>query len=473
MAINIPKFSDAKVLVVGDVMLDRYWHGTTSRISPEAPVPVVHINEQENKPGGASNVALNTADLGAKTIILGTIGKDTAGAELSAALTQDNIEKCLQINEEIPTITKLRVISQHQQLLRLDFEEQTQNIDGMIMSAYKEQLLNCNLVILSDYGKGIATHANELIKLANKQNIPIIIDPKGTDFSIYKGATMLTPNMKEFEAVVGPCNDDNDVEKNGLQLLKKCKLKALLVTRGPKGMSLIQEKQPALHIPTHAREVFDVTGAGDTVIATLGAALGANCSLENAVKLANIAAGRVVRKLGAATVTEAELRHAVQIEQDSWQGIVSEDLLAKEIAELKKTGKKVVMTNGCFDIIHAGHVAYLEEAKALGDRLIIAVNSDESVARLKGENRPVNKLEQRMAVLAGLRAVDWVVSFTEDTPERIITNISPDILVKGGDYKVEEIAGAKHVLENGGEVKILTFVEDNSTTGIINKIREQ
>ncbi|WP_371186469.1 bifunctional D-glycero-beta-D-manno-heptose-7-phosphate kinase/D-glycero-beta-D-manno-heptose 1-phosphate adenylyltransferase HldE [Thalassotalea maritima] len=472
MKVDIPNFSHARVLVVGDVMLDRYWSGPTGRISPEAPVPVVKISGREERPGGAANVALNIAALGGQVTLSGITGKDDVAQALDTRLSSMDVICQFMQHESVPTITKLRVLSRNQQLLRLDFEESLHHLDkGALSHFVAENIRQHHLLLLSDYDKGTLSEVQELIAIARQQNVPVVVDPKGSDFAKYRGATLITPNMAEFEEVVGPCRDENEIVEKGQQLLIDLELQALLVTRSEKGMTLIRPDMPELHIPTQAKEVYDVTGAGDTVIATLALALAAGSSYCQASALANIAAGIVVGKLGTSTVSEVEIAQALSVGQESGNGVVSEEQLKIIIEQAKRRGEKVVMTNGCFDILHAGHVSYLSHAAELGDRLIVAVNDDDSVKRLKGSGRPVNSLDRRMAVLAGLGAVDWVVKFSEDTPQRLIANILPDLLVKGGDYEIEQIAGGKEVIDNGGEVRVLNFEEGISTTEIINTIR--
>jgi D-beta-D-heptose 7-phosphate kinase/D-beta-D-heptose 1-phosphate adenosyltransferase len=472
MNINLPDFEKARVLVVGDVMLDRYWKGDASRISPEAPIPIVHIKEFTDSPGGASNVALNVKALNAQVVLLGLIGKDEAGKILQSKLNEKGVNHQLQIAPELPTITKTRIIAHNQQLIRLDFEKTFFNIDmGELIKNYKAQLNNTNMVIISDYGKGVANCVKQIIQLARSKNIPVLVDPKGRDFNIYHGATLITPNLSEFETIVGSCQTDQELVQKGLELLQANNFTAILVTRGAQGMSLIHKTEKPLHILTQVREIYDVTGAGDTVIATLGAALSSGEHLANACELANIAASIVVRKLGAASVSVAELRRALRKRDDSWLGITNKEQLLLDVADAKAHGETIVMTNGCFDILHTGHISYLEQAKSLGSRLIVAINDDNSVKKLKGPNRPVNSLEKRMAVLAGLRCVDWVVPFSEDTPEELITAVTPDVLVKGGDWQVDEIVGAKHVIKHGGKVQSLPYVDNHSTTEIIDRIR--
>ena len=328
-------------------------------------------------------------------------------------------------------------------------------------------------MILSDYGKGALVNHQALIAAARERGIPVLADPKGSDFSIYRGASLITPNLSEFEAVVGHCASEQELVDKGLALIEELDLGALLVTRSEQGMTLLRKGEGALHLPARAREVFDVTGAGDTVISTLAAALAAGEDLPLAVALANLAAGIVVGKLGTAAISAPELRRAVQQAQGSGRGVLGVEQLLQALDDARAHGEKVVFTNGCFDIIHAGHVGYLEEARALGDRLIVAINDDASVTRLKGPGRPINSVERRMTVLAGLGAVDWVISFSEDTPERLLEQVKPDVLVKGGDYSVDQVVGAPIVQAYGGEVKVLNFVESCSTTAIVEKIRER
>ena len=299
----------------------------------------------------------------------------------------------------------------------------------------------------------------------------MLVDPKGSDFGRYQGATLITPNMGEFEAVVGPCESEGAIVDKGLALLKELNLDALLVTRGEHGMTLLRQGMPAFHLPARAREVFDVTGAGDTVISVLAAALGAGEELPAAVVLANLAASIVVGKLGTATISAPELRRALQLEQGHGRGVVNEEQLLIDLADARAHGENIVFTNGCFDILHAGHVGYLEQARGLGERLIVAVNADESVRRLKGEGRPINSEDRRMAVLAGLESVDWVLVFNDDTPERLLELVRPDILVKGGDYQKEQVVGWEIVEAYGGQVQALDFLDDCSTTAIVEKIQ--
>jgi D-beta-D-heptose 7-phosphate kinase/D-beta-D-heptose 1-phosphate adenosyltransferase len=478
MTFSLPPYEKARVLVVGDVMLDRYWQGSTRRISPEAPVPVVKIDEMRDLPGAAANVALNIRALNASVSLLSMTGEDAFADKLEEQLHAKSIQTLFQRIKNIPTISKLRVLSQHQQLIRLDFEEGFHHADDAVFIEYYRNFLNdainahTPVIVLSDYAKGVLKSAPLLIQLAREKNIPVFVDPKGDDFSLYRGAALLTPNRSEFEKIVGHCRDENTLVEKALNLIQQLNLEALLVTRGEEGMSLIIPQQPPLHLSAKKQEIFDVTGAGDTVIGVLAASVSAGLPLAQATVLANLAAGIVVSRLGAATVSPHELRRVLQEEHNLRRGVVTEEVLCQLREDAQAHGETVVMTNGCFDILHPGHITYLAEARKLGDYLIVAVNDDASVRRLKGEKRPLNTLQHRMAVLAGLSAVDWVVPFSEETPERIISRLLPDILVKGGDYKSQEVAGGKAVTANGGCVKILSFVEGHSTTSMVEKIQQ-
>jgi D-beta-D-heptose 7-phosphate kinase / D-beta-D-heptose 1-phosphate adenosyltransferase len=472
---QLPNYSTARVLVVGDLMLDRYWHGPTSRISPEAPVPVVHVKQDECRPGGAGNVALNISALGARVSLLGFTGEDQAATALEKILKEAGVLCLFQGVPNFPTITKLRVMSRHQQLIRLDFEDGFQQVNNeALLHLYHAEMMQSQVIVLSDYGKGTLSQVQAFIKLAKQLNKPVLVDPKGGDFSIYQQATLITPNLSEFEAVVGRCADQQQIVERGMNLLSELELQALLVTRGENGMTLLSKDEEPLHLPTHAREVFDVTGAGDTVISVLAASLAAKKSLAEATQLANIGAGIVVGKMGTATVNTDELHAALQGPRAHRKGVCSLPELLAERAAAQQNGEKIVATNGCFDILHPGHVRYLQQAKTLGDRLVVLVNSDASVQRLKGPERPVNKLDHRMEMLAALECVDWVVEFEQDTPKEVIDQLLPDILVKGGDYTdITSIAGHESVLANGGEVKILSFIEGHSTTAIIQTIMDK
>jgi D-beta-D-heptose 7-phosphate kinase/D-beta-D-heptose 1-phosphate adenosyltransferase len=464
----IPSFTNARVLVVGDVMLDRYWHGDTGRISPEAPVPVVCIGNEERRLGGAANVVANLARVGARAHLIGVIGDDEAGGSVRELLSSAEVTPDLVVSAGQPTIAKLRVISRNQQLIRLDFEPTAPVFDRQaLMTRIKAALETTDVVICSDYGKGALAEIEAVIAAANARGVPVLVDPKGCDWRRYAGATVITPNVAELESFAGPAADERALAVAADTLRARLNCDALLVTRSEKGLSLFFDSR-ALHLPAQAREVFDVTGAGDTVIALLAAGLAAGLKLAEAAALANLAAGLVVAKLGTATVTRSELRRSARADDT---GIVDEPTLLELVAAARARSQRVVMTNGCFDLLHPGHIAYLEAAAALGDRLLVAINDDASVRRLKGPSRPLNDLAHRMQVLRGLSAVDWVVSFAEDTPERLIGALAPDVLVKGGDYAAADIVGGELVRASGGEVRVLDFAEGFSTSAIIARMR--
>lgn len=473
MSIQVPDFSKSQVLVVGDVMLDRYWSGSTGRISPEAPVPIVNVSKSEDRLGGAANVAANIRALGARVGLLGLLGDDHVADSIEAILDSlDILSHCERI-AEIESITKLRVLSQNQQILRCDFEKKIPlqfclNLKTKLSKVIK----NYDVVVFSDYAKGSLQEVKELIRIAKSEHKLVIIDPKGTDFTRYKNADVITPNQKEFEQIVGVADSMQDFKEKAKKLQEQINVSHLLVTRGEHGMFL-QSENSDYQVKAVAREVHDVTGAGDTVVALLAACLATGETMQNSVDLANQAAGVVVAKLGTSTITVHELRNALHMQGIGGRSQQTVAQLQELILSLQKQNKKVVMTNGCFDILHAGHIAFLEEAKAQGDFLLVAVNDDASVSRLKGPERPVNKLEDRMAVLAALSAIDWVLPFSEDTPQKLIAQLLPAILVKGGDYKVTDIAGGQEVLAAGGDVRVLNFHEGRSTTRIINQIKKQ
>ena len=474
MSVKIPDFSKSRVLVAGDVMLDRYWSGSSSRISPEAPVPVVNVSDCVDRAGGAANVALNIASLGASVTLTGIVGEDEAAGILSRLLEEKGIQQDFVTEPGYKTITKLRVLSRHQQLIRLDFEDSSAEFNTEVFhSAILKSISDYDVLVLSDYNKGSLQHVQPVIKAARKAGVHVLVDPKGSDFEKYRGASLITPNLSEFEAITGQSANDHELDDKASALRKQLALDALLVTRSERGMTLVQEGKESVTVPTKAREVYDVTGAGDTVIGVLAASIAAGADIESAVVMSNIAAGIVVGRLGAACVNSDELKQATSdaFHLDYHQKIVSLETLKREVEFSHQSGQKIVMTNGCFDILHAGHVQYLSEAVACGDRLIVAVNDDQSVKRLKGSERPVNSLSKRMEVLAALGAVDWVISFSEDTPEKLICDVLPDLLVKGGDYKPDEIAGADCVKKNGGEVQVLSLRDGCSTSNIIDAVQ--
>ncbi len=463
-------FGESSVLVVGDVMLDRYWQGSTERKSPEATVPVVRVSDQSMRIGGAGNVAVNITSLGAQAKLLSVYGMDAAGDDLFSLLKQYGVGDACVRSDRVETTTKLRILSQHQQLIRLDFETHSSAFDSQsVFENYNGLLDQSDLVVLSDYGKGIVTDAGRFISAASERGIRVLVDPKVRDFMVYQGAHLVTPNKKEFELAAGETNSQGHLEEKAANLIEQCELGGLLVTQGDKGMTLVMRGQTPVQFPTFAQEVFDVTGAGDTVIAALAVGLSSGLSVEDSVHMACVAAGIVVGRVGTSSVSREDLLRAEQLNTENLSNakVSAESDLLAFVEQARLQDRRIVMTNGCFDLLHSGHVRYLEQAAQLGDILIVAVNSDDSVTRLKGDGRPINNLEERMSILAGLASVDKVVSFDQMTPQDLICKVRPDVLVKGGDYQVEEIAGR----ECAGEVRLIYFIEGRSTSQTVDRIR--
>ena len=469
MKLDFSLIKNNKVLVVGDLLLDRYWSGETNRVSPEAPVPVVLIKEVVEKLGGAGNVASNVSSLGGVSGLIGEIGNDADGKIFEELCKKNVINSRLIRNPFGETIVKHRIVSQGQQLVRADFETENAEIDSLgIKQAFASEIDDYDIVVVSDYGKGVATSVGEVISMAKHLNKKVVVDPKGQDFSNYEAADLVTPNLNEFEAIVGHCKDQEALVLGARELLNQYDLGALLITQGPKGMTLVTEDD--IHfLSAKSQEVFDVTGAGDTVCAVIASFWTQEMSLSTACELANTAAGIVVGKLGAAMVSLDEIYFAESSRASVGSTTAPNDVMLA-VADARARGEKVVMTNGCFDVLHAGHVKYLNQAKALGDCLLVVVNDDASVTRLKGENRPINDIEARVEMLRALRCVDWVIPFSEDTPKCLISEIKPDVLVKGGDYLAKDVVGAKFVQSYGGVVKILDFIEGYSTTSIVARL---
>ena len=471
---RLPSLASVHVLVVGDVMLDRYWIGAARRMSQEAPVPVVDVAEVEDRPGGAANVALNVASLGARCTLVGVVGADEVAGILRDRLTAAGVTCDFIIQPDWPTILKLRVLSQKQQLLRTDFERPLiESVAVKVQERVARHLTDVSVIVLQDYDKGTLEDPASLISLARERGVPVVVDPKHKPLRSYAGASLLKPNNAEFEAAVGPWRDDAELLDKARALAREHNFEALVITRGARGMSVIEADGTHQHIPARPVDVFDVTGAGDTAAAALAVARSLGWTPAACAQLANVASGIVVGKTGTASVTGPELARALAGDERGDRGILDRERLLDSVRQARGNGQRIVFTNGCFDILHAGHVAYLEEAKALGDRLIVAVNDDASVRRLKGAGRPVNPLEQRLRVLAGLSAVDWVTGFGEDTPEALLKLLQPDVLVKGGDYGVDEVVGSEIVRGYGGEVRVLTLVDDCSTTAIVDRIQQR
>ncbi len=469
---NLPSLQDVHVVVAGDLMLDRYWFGAANRVSQEAPVPVVDVDHIEDRPGGAANVALNVVSLGARCTLIGAVGDDDAGRTLEATLTAAGVVCDFLVVPEWPTILKLRVLSQKQQLLRTDFEKLLTpgQVTGLA-ERLAARLEGASAVILQDYDKGTLADPAALVALASAADVPVVVDPKFKPFASYAGASILKPNRVEFERAVGPWADDDELLEKAEAVAREHRIDSLVITRGGQGNTVVNADGSHRHVPALPVDVFDETGAGDTSAAALGVTRALGWPAEDCARIANVASGLVVAKTGTSVVTGPELAAALARDARVDRGVMSQAQLGDSVRLARQAGEKVVFTNGCFDILHAGHVAYLEEARALGDRLIVAVNDDASVTRLKGAGRPVNPLEQRLRVLSALAAVDWVVGFHEDTPEKLLKLLRPDVLVKGGDYGVDEVVGADIVRAAGGEVRVLSLVEDCSTTAIVDRIQ--
>ena len=470
-SMNIPRFDNARILTIGDAMVDRYWHGETTRVSAEAPIPVVDVSDIEDRPGGAANVALNVATLGAGSSLIAATGTDEMALILRGKLESSGIDCEFVEIENWSTITKVRLVSRNQQMLRADFEQTVEVRADEVIARLNSQS-DCDGVILSDYDKGLFTDPAAVIAAARDRSLPVYVDPKFKSFEAYSGATIIKPNAMELRHAIGDWQCEAEMVSKSREMMLRIGCEAFLVTRAAEGMTLIPRDAEESHFPAKTREVYDTSGAGDTVIATLAAALGAGRTMTDAVALANIAAGIVVSYFGVTSVSGPELRDEVDPSQPLNQGKMTAEQLTVAIEVARSRGERIVFTNGCFDILHSGHVDYLTEARREGDRLVVAINSDESVHRLKGEGRPINTLERRMTMLAGLTCVDWVVAFDEDTPESLLQQILPDVLVKGGDYAIEQVVGADIVRQAGGQVQVLSLVEDCSTSAIVEKIRD-
>jgi D-beta-D-heptose 7-phosphate kinase / D-beta-D-heptose 1-phosphate adenosyltransferase len=469
---NLPSLNSVHVLVVGDVMLDRYWIGSARRVSQEAPVPVVDVEHTEDRPGGAANVALNVASLGARCTLVGLVGDDEAAATLRAVLGAAGVVCDFITVDDWPTTVKLRVVSQKQQLLRTDFEQPLhENLGEAVRARMQAHLGAASTVVLQDYDKGTVADPAGLIAAAAAAGVPVVVDPKHKPFSSYAGADLLKPNLHEYRSAVGPWQDDDAMVAIGRKLCVQLRCQALVITRGDQGITVVQSDGRHQHIPARPVDVFDVTGAGDTAAAALAVTRSLGWDPVACAQVANVASGIAVSKAGTATVTGPELSMALAASPRADRGMLSRSQLLDAVAQARARGERIVFTNGCFDILHAGHVAYLEEARALGDRLVVAVNDDASVRRLKGAGRPVNPLEMRLRVLSGLMAVDWVVGFPEDTPESLLEAVQPEVLVKGGDYAASEVVGADLVRGYGGEVRVLGLVADLSTSAIVQRIQ--
>ncbi len=466
-------FKEVSVMVIGDIMLDVYHYGKVDRISPEAPVPVISVSKTKNQPGGAANVANNISGLMGRVFLFGYAGKDENAGILERLLKAANINFFFERFSN-PTITKTRIIGQHQQMVRLDFEEKiAANEQEKIEKNLLERLVKflqkntIDVIVLSDYNKGVCTKqvCRRIVGIGRERNIPVVVDPKGLDWEKYRGTDFITPNLKELSEISGHRieNKDRSVEDAASGIREKYSIGNMLITRSEKGMTMISDKK-TFHVHTEAKEVFDVSGAGDTVVGVLSLALGKGLGIFDSVCLANRAAGIVVAKLGTAFVEPEELEKSYSLKK-GLKELPGEDL-DRTILNLKRNKKRIVFTNGCFDIIHKGHVEILRKAKELGDVLIVGLNSDSSVRKIKGPDRPVNNQNDRMHVLSGIGYTDYIVIFNEDTPYELIKKIQPQFLVKGGDYKKEEIVG-KEFAEN---IVVIDYIEGYSTSRVIKKM---
>lgn len=479
LAAAIERLKDANVLCVGDVMLDRYVYGAVERISPEAPIPVLRMEREAAMLGGAGNVVHNLSAVGAHVTFVSVVGNDQAGREISELVAaHEKHEPYLSVERGRMTTIKTRYVAGGQQLLRTDKEtlaplapSVTEDLRRVAVGAVSD----ASVIVLSDYGKGVLTPelVRALIDTGKTQGRPVVVDPKGKDFSRYRGATVMTPNRAELAAATGmPVTTSEEIEAAAKKLIGECALESLLVTRGADGMTLFSRAGETVHLPAEAREVFDVSGAGDTVVAMLAAALAAGVALPDAARLANVAAGIVVGKTGTAVATADEVftaLHTQDLLADESKIAAHDEALAR-IARWRKEGLSIGFTNGVFDLLHPGHVTLLSQAKAACDRLVVGLNSDASVKRLKGPTRPVQNESARSAVLASLAAVDLVVIFGEDTPLALIEQIQPDVLVKGSDYTLATVVGADVVQRQGGRVILAELLPGHSTTGTIAKL---
>jgi D-beta-D-heptose 7-phosphate kinase/D-beta-D-heptose 1-phosphate adenosyltransferase len=467
-----------KALVIGDLMLDEYLWGKAERISPEAPVQVVDVLREDLRLGGAGNVVNNLHSLGCNVSVCSVIGDDENGTLLRSIFAEMSVETAaLFAGSNRTTGKKTRVMAANQQIVRID-RETRESIDefneNRIISFLENSGSEFSLFIVSDYLKGVLTPniLRSVIEVGKRYGVPVVIDPKGSDYSRYRGATLLTPNRKEAEIASGiSITDESSLAVAAGKLLNELELSALLITRSEAGMSLFRPAETPLHIPTVAREVYDVTGAGDTVISVLTLGIAGGFSLEDSARLANTAAGVVVGKLGTSKLTPQEIMDEVGREHlDSDIKIKNLDALIAVIADERARGKKIVFTNGCFDLLHVGHVKYLQKARSFGDILILGLNSDASIRRLKGEKRPLICEAERAHILAALDCISYIVIFENDTPLELIRAIQPDVLVKGGDYTLEGVVGREIVEAGGGRVELVTFVDGKSTTNIIEKV---
>jgi D-beta-D-heptose 7-phosphate kinase/D-beta-D-heptose 1-phosphate adenosyltransferase len=471
--------TQVRALVVGDLMLDEYIWGAVDRISPEAPVQIVEVKRKELRLGGAGNVINNLLTLNCQVDVISVVGDDDDGEFLLRRLKDRGVlEHGVFSQTGRVTSRKTRVFASNQQIVRIDQETRTDIAaasEERILSHVKATVAELDVIYLSDYQKGVLTDRmlRQIIAIGREAGVPVLVDPKGNDYQKYHGATLLTPNRKEAQQATGmTITDDASLLAVGRRLLEDLELESLVLTRSEEGMTILSP-EGEIHLPTVAREVYDVSGAGDTVLSLFGLGLAQQLPLETTARLANLGAGIVVGKVGTSTVSAQEMLAAVGLQHSATdQKILSVPLLENILAGERQKGKTIVFTNGCFDLLHVGHVKYLQAARQLGDLLVLGLNSDESIRRLKGPNRPLIGEEERAHILAALNCIDYVVVFDEDTPLKVITALRPDILVKGGDYTPDGVVGRELVESYGGRVELINFVDGKSTTNIINKILE-
>ena len=467
------EINNTNVLLIGDVMLDKYVFGKVTRISPEAPVPIFLSEHHKHVLGGAGNVFNNFFALGVKSTFITIIGKDEAGKEVKKLIRKNNL-KNIFIYEDTKKITtkKTRYLANNQQIIRVDHEDKiilSKNAKNFIISNFKKNISSCNVVVISDYDKGVITKPliETLIKIARDFKKPVIVDPKNKNFAIYKDVYLVTPNQLEASKITGlDCHTNKEVETCANFIIDKYNINNVIVTRGEKGLTFVNKKK-IVHSPTRKIEVFDVSGAGDTVLAILATTISSKIEIEDVLFYANKAAGIVVGKIGTSTITKKEL-----FKKDTFHKkdkILNLKELKKRVLEDKEKDLRIGFTNGCFDILHYGHISYLEKSRQLCDKLIVAINSDRSVEKLKGKNRPINNQLSRAKVLAALHFCDYIIIFNEDTPLSLINTLRPDLITKGGDYKIKDVVGSKELLKWGGETKILSYLKKFSTSKIINK----
>ena len=478
LAAIVNRLGAPRVLIVGDLILDRYVEGNAVKVSPEAPVLVFESLSQSFRLGGAANVAANIVSLGGKAAVLGVVGEDTGAEQLRDMMQEQGLETGFVLTDPTrPTIRKTRYVSKTHQVLRVD-EERRDPIGGDALrqacAQVRKELPGFQGVILSDYAKGMLTKEliQTVVETARAHRIPVLVDPKGADYARYKGVTLVTPNREEAEQATGmKIRKDQDLDQAAQMLMETADLQAAVITLGKDGIFFRNRAGERKHLPTEARSVFDVTGAGDTVVAVLGYCLAEGVPLVESIRLANAAAGIVVGRFGTAAVTRPEI---LALEGAAGHGkIVERADLHTVVARLRGDGRRIVFTNGCFDLLHPGHVDYLRQSRSYGDVLMVGINSDASIQRLKGKSRPICPLVDRMEMLAALEAVDFVVPFDEDTPEALIREVSPQVLIKGEDWKDKGVVGREWVESHGGRVALITLKQGYSTTALIQRIQGQ